>query len=93
MIMFVVVVHHHDYDDEHNDDDDDKGDDDEDVEVRSALRSILMAKITGNLPAAEQMYRSLPAGTRSQVQHTLQLTQLGVTERALMMLPMTVPMD
>lgn len=71
----------------------DKDDDDEDVEVRTALRSTLMAKITGTVPAAEQIYRSLPAGTRSQVQHTLQLTQLGVTERALMMLPMTVPMD
>ncbi len=71
----------------------DKGDDDEDAQVRVKLRSALLAKITGDVPAAEQIYRSLPAGTRGQVQHTLQLTQLGLNERALLMLPMTVPMD
>lgn len=68
-------------------------DDEDDAEVRTALRSALLSKITGTVPAAEQIYRSLPAGTRSQVKHSLQLTELGLTERALMMLPMTVPMD
>ncbi len=68
-------------------------DDEDDAEARTALRSALLSKITGTVPAAEQIYRSLPAGTRSQVKHSLQLTELGLTERALMMLPMTVPMD
>ncbi len=70
-----------------------ENEDDEDAEVRSALRTSLISKITGNVPAAEQIYRSLPAGTRSQVRHSLQLTQLSLSEHALLMLPMTMPMD
>lgn len=70
-----------------------KEDGDEDAEARAMLRSSLIAKVTGTIPASEQIYRALPGGTRSQVKHALQLTELGMTERALMMLPMTVPMD
>jgi len=70
-----------------------KEDGDEDAEARAMLRSSLIAKVTGAIPASEQIYRALPGGTRSQVKHALQLTELGMTERALMMLPMTVPMD
>jgi 3-oxoacyl-[acyl-carrier-protein] synthase II len=69
-----------------------KEDGDEDAEARAMLRSSLIAKVTGTIPASEQIYRALPGGTRSQVKHALQLTELGMTERALMMLPMTVPM-
>lgn len=70
-----------------------ENEDEEDAEVRSALRTSLISKISGNIPAAEQIYQSLPAGTRSQVRHSLQLTQLGMSEHALLMLPMTLPVD
>ncbi len=68
-------------------------DEDGDSESQISTTKRLVAKITGNEPAAVQFMKSLPASTRQQFEHAVTMCAIGMKEHTLTMLPMTVAMD
>jgi len=70
------------------------GDDEEENEsTRVLIGQHLLTAIRGTDPVTLAFYTSLPSSTRGQVQHAVQLAQIGLTEHSMVMLPMTIPIE
>lgn len=59
----------------------------------SALLSAVVKRIGGSQSAAEQILDAMPHEMRSQVDHTASITRLAMHERALMVLPVSLPVE
>ncbi|MBU3679255.1 MAG: signal peptide peptidase SppA [Candidatus Kapabacteria bacterium] len=59
----------------------------------STLLSAVVQRLGGNTSAAEQILAAMPRDLRTQVDHTASITRLAMHERALMVLPVSFPLN
>jgi protease IV len=75
---------------------DDEASADEEPASGASARSIveaIMARVSSDPTGARQVYQAMPRPIQQQVDHTVSITQLAMHEHALMVLPVSFPME
>jgi ClpP class serine protease len=70
---------------------DDSNGDDEEVSAPRVTIPMLLERAMGSPSAVEQAVKAMPADARRQFEHAAALANIGLTERAMIMMPMLVP--
>lgn len=70
---------------------DDSNGDDEEASAPRVTIPMLLERAMGSPSAVEQAVKAMPADARRQFEHAAALANIGLTERAMIMMPMLVP--